>query len=117
VNTFTALAQDLAALVDQVRAVGTRKITPSYPNPFYNYNHLSLASAQTELDLTDGGTALRNNPIWPLLHRAVDVAIINDNSTGTSNNFPDVFETLITYPVAQCRLDAHAYYSSSCHVH
>lgn len=57
-NTLTALAQDLAALVDQIYAVGTREEYAVYPNPFYNYNHSSLVSAQTELDLVDGGLAL-----------------------------------------------------------
>lgn len=96
-NTFTALAQDLAALVDQIHAVGTREEYAVYPNPFYNYDHSSLVSAQTELDLADGGLALQNNPIWPLLHRAVDVIIVNDNSADTSNDFPNGSAILTTY--------------------
>jgi lysophospholipase len=63
VNTFSDLAQDLATLVDQVHAVSTREEYAVYPNPFYNYNHSSLVSAQTELDLVGGGEALQNNPI------------------------------------------------------
>jgi lysophospholipase len=96
-SNFTALAQDLAALVGEIHAVGTREEYAVYPNPFYNYNHSSLVSAQTELDLVDGGLALQNNPIWPLLHRAVDVIIVNDNSADTSNNFPNGTEILTTY--------------------
>jgi len=96
-STFTALAEDLAALVNQVHSVGTREEYAVYPNPFYNYNHSSLVSAQTELDLVDGGEALQNNPIWPLLHRTVDVIIVNDNSADTSNNFPNGSEILTTY--------------------
>jgi lysophospholipase len=96
-NTFTGLAQDLAVLVGQVHAVGTREDYAVYPNPFYNYSHSSLVSAQTELDLVDGGEALQNNPIWPLLHRAVDVIVVNDNSADTANNFPNGSEILTTY--------------------
>jgi lysophospholipase len=95
-NTFTGLAQDLAALVDQIHAVGTREEYAVYLNPFYNYSHSSPVSAQTELDLADGGLALQNNPIWPLLHRDVDVIIVNDNSAD-SNNFPNGSEILTTY--------------------
>lgn len=63
VNTFSGLAQDLATLVDQVHAVSTWEEYAVYPNPFYSYNHSSLVSAQTELDLVGGGEALQNNPI------------------------------------------------------
>lgn len=96
-NGFTGLAEDLEALLDQVHATLTRDEYAVYPNPFHNYNHSSLVSAQTELDLADGGEALQNNPIWPLLHREVDVIIVNDNSADTSNNFPNGSEILTTY--------------------
>jgi lysophospholipase len=89
-SSFAALEQDLAALVDQVHAVSTREEYAVYPNPFKNYAPATLVSAQAELDLVDGGEALQNNPIWPLLHRGVDVIIVNDNSADTSNNFPNV---------------------------
>ena len=89
-SNFTALAEALSALVNQVHAVGTREEYAVYPNPFKNYKPSTLVSGQAELDLVDGGEALQNNPIWPLLHRAVDVIIVNDNSADTSNNFPNV---------------------------
>ena len=91
------MAEDLAAIVNEVHAVGTREEYAVYPNPFYQYNHSSLVAAQPELDLVDGGEALQNNPIWPLLHRAVDAIIVNDNSADTSNNFPNGSEILTTY--------------------
>lgn len=94
---FTALSEDLAAIVNQVHSVGTREEYAVYPNPFKNYKPSTLVSAQAELDLVDGGEALQNNPIWPLLHRAVDVIIVNDNSADTSNNFPNGSEILTTY--------------------
>ena len=99
-NSFNALAEDLAAIVNQVHSVGTREEYAVYPNPFHNYPRSSLVSAQTELDLVDGGEALQNNPIWPLLHRAVDVIIVNDNSADTSNNFPNGSEIYTTYQQA-----------------
>ena len=55
---------------------------------------------QTELDLVDGGEALQNNPIWPLLHRSVDVIIVNDNSADTSTNYPNGTEIYTTYQQA-----------------
>jgi Lysophospholipase catalytic domain len=50
---------------------------------------LTLVYTQAELDLVDSGEALQNNPIWPLLHRVVDVIIVNDNSADTSQNWPN----------------------------
>lgn len=66
------------------------------PQSILQLQPLFLVSAQTELDLVDGGLALQNNPIWPLLHREVDVIIVNDNSAD-SNNFPNGSEILTTY--------------------
>ncbi|RMZ89702.1 hypothetical protein DV736_g3096, partial [Chaetothyriales sp. CBS 134916] len=103
-NTDTAsttLVEDLAALVNQVHSVSTRDEYAVYPNPFRNYSPSSLISAQDELTLVDGGLALQNNPIWPLLHRAVDVILVNDNSADTSANYPNGSEIYTTYQQAQ----------------
>jgi lysophospholipase len=66
-----------------------------------NYMASTLVSTQAELDLADGGEALQNNPIWPLLHRAVDVIIVNDNAADTSQNWPNGSEVLTKYVQAQ----------------
>lgn len=99
-GTFSGLASDLTALLDQFHSASTLDEYAVYPNPFYNYPRSSLVSSQTELTLVDGGEALQNNPIWPLLHRAVDVIIVNDNSADTSNNFPNGSEIYTTYQQA-----------------
>jgi hypothetical protein len=81
-RTLSLLWPKISPLMStKIHAVGTREKYAVNLNPFYNYNHLSLASAQTELDLADGRIVLRNNPIWPLFHRTVDVTIVSDNST------------------------------------
>jgi lysophospholipase len=68
-----------------------------YLNPFYNYSPSPLISAQPTLTLVDGGETNQNNPIWPLLHRGVDVIIVNDNSADTDNNFANGSEIYNTY--------------------
>jgi lysophospholipase len=98
--TVTGLFQDLAALVNQVNSVGTRELYAVYPNPFRAYPRSSLVAAQNELSLVDGGEAFQNNPIWPLLHRAVDVILVNDNSADT-NNFPNGSALYTSYQQAR----------------
>ena len=96
-----ALAEDLAELVAPgAPGVPERADFAPYPNPFHNFASSPLVSAQTELDLVDGGVSLQNNPIWPMLHRDVDVIIVNDNSADTVDNFPNGTEILTTYLVA-----------------
>ena len=92
------ITDDLAAIVNKAHALSTRDEYAVYPNPFQNYARSELVSAQTELTLVDGGEALQNNPIFPLLQpsRGVDVIIVNDNSAD-SNNFPNGSEILTTY--------------------
>ncbi|RMZ76751.1 hypothetical protein DV737_g4722, partial [Chaetothyriales sp. CBS 132003] len=99
--TLAALVEDLAALVNEVHSIGTREEYAVYPNPFRNYSSSPLVSAQDELSLVDGGLALQNNPIWPLLHRAVDVILVNDNSADTSAGYPNGSEIYTTYQQAQ----------------
>ena len=97
-NVTSNIVDDLAAIVNKAHALTTRDEYAVYPNPFHNYARSSLVSAQTELDLVDGGEALQNNPIFPLLQpsRDVDVIVVNDNSAD-SNNFPNGSEILTTY--------------------
>lgn len=77
-----------------------------YPNPFYNYtpasmapNSVSLVSGQANLHLVDGGEALQNNPIWPMIQppRELDVLFVNDNSADTQDNFPNGTGILTSY--------------------
>lgn len=106
VNSTSNIDEDISALLDVVHEVTTRDLYAVYPNPFYNYqsptgvyNSADPVSAQTELDLVDGGEALQNNPIFPMLQpaRGIDVLLVNDNSADTSNNFPNGSEILTTY--------------------
>ena len=97
-NMTSNIDDDLATIVLAAHALTTRDEYAVYPNPFHNYARSSLVSAQTELSLVDGGEALQNNPIFPLLQpaRGVNVIIVNDNSADT-NNFPNGSEILTTY--------------------
>ncbi|MCJ1288698.1 hypothetical protein MMC34_000227 [Xylographa carneopallida] len=98
-NLTTSLTGDLAAIVEAAHALSTRDEYAVYPNPFFAYPRASLYEAQTDLFLVDGGEALQNNPIWPLIQpaRHVDVILVNDNSADTSTNFPNGSEILTTY--------------------
>ena len=97
-NLNNSLVADLAAIVLTAHELATRDEYAVYPNPFYNYAQSSLVESQTDLFLVDGGEALQNNPIFPLLQpaRGVDAIIVNDNSADT-NNFPNGSEILTTY--------------------
>ena len=97
-NLNNSLDADLAAIVLTAHELTTRDEYAVYPNPFYNYAQSSLVQSQTDLFLVDGGEALQNNPIFPLLQpaRGVDAIIVNDNSADT-NNFPNGSEILTTY--------------------
>ena len=94
----TGMTSTLTTIVNTAHQVGTRDEYAIYPNPFYNYARSSLVAAQKELSLVDGGEALQNNPIFPMLQpaRGVDVMIVNDNSADL-NNFPNGSEILTTY--------------------
>lgn len=97
-TTPSNITSDLAAIVLAAHQLTTRDLYAIYPNPFHAYTRSSLISAQSSLALVDGGEALQNNPIFPLLQpaRAVDVLLVNDNSAD-SNNFPNGSEILTTY--------------------
>jgi lysophospholipase len=100
-SSLVTLANDLENLVNVFHSTSLRDYYAAYPNPFYNYSGSPLVSGQLELDMVDGGEALQNNPIWPLLHRAVDIIIVNDNSADTSIGFPNGSEIYTTYQQAR----------------
>ena len=97
-NLDSSLDADLAAIVLEAHELTTRDEYAVYPNPFYSYATSTLVQSQQDLFLADGGEAMQNNPIFPLLQpaRGVDVIIVNDNSADT-NNFPNGSEILTTY--------------------
>ena len=102
-STSLALVEDLAEFVAPgLPGVPEMDIFGLYPNPFHNFQSSSLVSAQETLELVDGGVsvAFQGNPIWPFLHRDIDVIIVNDNSADTVGNFPNGTEILNTYEVA-----------------
>jgi lysophospholipase len=105
-NSSTNIEEDIAVILDAVHEVTTSDLYGSYPNPFYEYisstatsNSHNNVSAQEKLSLVDGGEALQNNPIFPLLQpaRNVSVIIVNDNSADSDANFPNGTEILTTY--------------------
>lgn len=105
-NSSTNIEEDISALLNQVHTVTASDLYGRYPNPFYDYisstsisNSANNISAQETLSLVDGGEALQNNPIFPLLQpdRNVSVILVNDNSADSSTNFPNGTEILTTY--------------------
>lgn len=98
-----ALLEDFAELTAPGKpGVPEMDIFALYPNPFQNFPSSPLVSAQTELELVDGGVGIgfQGNPIWPFIHREIDVIIVNDNSADTVGNFPNGTEILHTYEAA-----------------
>lgn len=76
VNSTSNLETTLEAIVAQAHTPVLRDLYAAYKNPFYKYSASPLVSAQSELDLVDGGEAGQNNPLWPLLHyRNVSVVL------------------------------------------
>lgn len=66
------------------------------PNPFSNYAGSPGVSHLGDLTLIDGGSTGQNNPIWPMLHRKVDVLFISDSTSGPGN-FPGGDQLYNTY--------------------
>lgn len=100
----TALVENFAALAI---APGQPGITERqgfglFPNPFEGSPSSPHVSALSTLELVDGGVGIgyQGNPIWPFLHRQVDVIIVNENSADTSTNFPNGSEIVNTYEAA-----------------
>ncbi|TAQ89992.1 hypothetical protein B7494_g1664 [Chlorociboria aeruginascens] len=98
VNNTASQSNTFAALLSLVHENTAADNFALYPNPFYNYfsptgntNLEALIAEQQFLTLADGGEANQNNPIIPILQpaRGIDVAIINDNSADTMDNFPN----------------------------
>lgn len=98
-NWAGTIESDLENILDVVHEVTTSDLYGSYPNPFYNYksstgtvNAQNNVAGQVNLALVDGGEALQNNPLFPLLQpaRNIDVILVNDNSADISGtNFPN----------------------------
>ncbi|MCJ1355197.1 MAG: hypothetical protein MMC33_005188 [Icmadophila ericetorum] len=101
-NLTSGIEPALEVLLALAHETSTRDEYAVYPNPFYNSPQSPLVSSQQDLFLVDGGEALQNLPMWPLIQnaRAVDVIIANDNSADT-NNYPNGTSLLMTYTEAQ----------------
>jgi lysophospholipase len=104
-NSSTNLDTTLAQIINDVHELTTEDLYATYKNPFYNYisstatpNIANNISAQENLSLVDGGEALQNNPIFPLLQpaRNVSVILVNDNSND-AGGWPNGTEILTTY--------------------
>lgn len=106
-NSTTNIVSTIAQILDYAaHQITTSDQYANYPNPFYEYvsstsipNSANDVPAQVNLSLVDGGEALQNNPIFPLLQpdRQIDAIIVNDNSADTATNFPNGSEILTTY--------------------
>lgn len=96
-DSITAGIQDITNALEDLlnisRSADTRALLAPYPNPF--------ASEPTELDLADGGESDQNVPIWPFLHRDIDVLFITDSSSDTDDNYPGGNAIYETYTQAQ----------------
>lgn len=103
-TTSLALVEDMAELVAPGAAgVPEEDVFGLYPNPFHGFSASTLVKGQEILELVDGGvgTAPQGNPIWPFLHRPVDVILVSANSADTVANFPNGSEIENTYIAAQ----------------
>ncbi|GJN74897.1 lysophospholipase 1 [Purpureocillium lilacinum] len=72
----------------------------SWPNPFYNYNPGNNINAEADLlTLVDGGEALENIPIHPLLleDRYVDAIFAVDGSADTMTYWPNGTAMVATF--------------------
>ena len=101
--TALSLVENLAYLAAPMTpGVTEMQIFGLFPNPFASLPTSPRVSAQPTLELVDGGVGVnyQGNPIWPFLHRDVDVIIVNDNSADTPTNFPDGTEIYHTYLAA-----------------
>lgn len=78
-----------------------RAVYAALPN-FFVPQRISNRMRSSELYLLDGGGAGQGNPIWPHLHRQVDVLFANDNS-GELNGYTDGTALRNTYLQAQIR--------------
>jgi lysophospholipase len=70
------------------------------PNPFYNYEHATIAYKNTpNLNVVDGGEDKQNLPLHPLIQpiRHVDVIFAVDSSASTKNNWPNGSPLVATY--------------------
>ncbi|KAL2825664.1 lysophospholipase [Aspergillus pseudoustus] len=102
----TELLTEVKSTLNHVHEAATEDLFAVFSNPFYGYgsatmvlNTANLITEQEKLHLVDGGEALQNNPIWPMLQpaRDVDVLFVNDNSADTTDNWPNGTEILTTY--------------------
>ncbi|KNG80620.1 hypothetical protein ANOM_011136 [Aspergillus nomiae NRRL 13137] len=102
----TELMTKVQSLLVDVHETTTEDFFAVFSNPFKGYksatmelNTANLITEQEKLHLVDGGEALQNNPIWPMLQpaRGVDVIFVNDNSADTNDNWPNGTEILTTY--------------------
>lgn len=105
-NSTSSLVETLAQILSYSHELATSDQYAIYRNPFKNYkpastgfNPANNVQAQNSLKLVDGGEALQNNPLFPLLQpaRKISAIIVNDNSADTKFNFPNGSEILTTY--------------------
>lgn len=57
----------------------------------------------TELYMMDGGYSGQVNPIWPFLHRQIDVLFVEDSSSDDKYNYPNGSSIYQTYTQAQMK--------------
>ena len=65
VNSTSDLVQTLEAIVARAHEALERDLYALVPNPFYNYDNVSVAG-QSELHIVDGGELDQAVPLWPL---------------------------------------------------
>lgn len=101
--TALSLVQNLAYLTAPgAPGIPEDALFGRFPNPFQGLSSSPLVAQESILDLVDGGVsvAFQGDPIWPFLHRDVDVIVVSANSADTKGNFPNGSEIYNTYQVA-----------------
>ncbi|KAI9730377.1 MAG: hypothetical protein M1834_005887 [Cirrosporium novae-zelandiae] len=99
----TSLIGIITSIIDRVHEVVYHDEFGIYRNPFYKYSVSTDVIDDPVLYLVDGGEAMQNNPIWPLIqpYRDLDVILVNDNSADLDTNYPNGSEIYTTYVRAQ----------------
>lgn len=100
-NVFSSQSNSTSALtrsVRQMEAFVDRNVVPRSADV---QNKTNVTSG--ELYLVDGGFSNQNNPIWPFLHRQIDVLLVTDVSADTDENYPTGEALYQTYKEAHSK--------------
>ncbi|PWN32623.1 FabD/lysophospholipase-like protein [Meira miltonrushii] len=100
------------SVLHQIQKPTFRDVYAAFPDSFdkqalsasaYPPERRLFPDKPTELYMMDGGFSGQVNPIWPFLHRQIDVLFVEDSSSDTQYNFPNGSSIYETYTQAQAK--------------